>query len=425
MLFSPFHKLKFFKDIMIIVNTFSIIICYRQYFIFMIPFEEAYAIMTEAAISFGTERVELEEAEGCVLAEDCYADADMPPFDKSMMDGFACRKADLNLPLKVVGSVPAGSVPSRPLSKGECMRISTGGMAPPGADHILKKEDAEETSPGWVQCRFILDESNIYPMGRDMKKGGLLLKSGSRLAPPHIAVLASAGIKKPLVAVKPRVAVLSTGNELVTPGEVPGPAAIRDSNGLQLAAQAGRMGLDARYLGIARDEKPLIREMAGNALEQFDVVMISGGVSVGDHDHVPEVLQELGVQILFHRIKAKPGRHLLFGVKEKRFVFGFPGNPVSSFVQFEMIVKPFLLKCMGLQEESASLVMPLASDLINDSPGLRVFLPVRFTSGGMAEPLEYHGSAHIHAYAFTQGILQISPGIEMLKKGTPVHVRPL
>jgi molybdopterin molybdotransferase len=391
----------------------------------MISFDQANNILLGAIKPPGTERVPLQDSLHRILAEDFISDSDVPPFNKSSMDGFACRKSDLSNNLSVVGIISAGEVPARPLGENECVRIMTGGMVPEGADSVIKMEDAEEIEAGKVKCRNLLTESNICLRGEDLKKGEAALKSRCLIGPQHIAVLASGGCVQPLVYLQPALAVISTGNELVALETQPELSQIRDCNGYLLVAQAKQLGLKADYLGIARDDQEVLRSMISTALNKYQVIMISGGVSVGDLDYVPEVLQKLGVKILFHRMNVKPGKHLLFGVIGDKYIFGFPGNPVSSFVQFEVLVKLFLLKYMGYRGNLPLLSMPLAEKFTRSHSDVLCFLPVIFTSQGTISPVEYHGSAHIHAYTGAQGIMEIPSGVSEINQGEFVNVRPL
>jgi molybdopterin molybdotransferase len=391
----------------------------------MITLKEATEIIRSVKPDTRTERIPLQHSLKRVLAEDIATDTDIPAFDRSAMDGFACRKADLENTLKVIGEIPAGMDPVRALSKNECMRIMTGGKVPSGADYILKKEDAEELEQGFVKCRNLTSITNIRMKGEDLKKGGLVLTAASLIGPQHIAMLASCGWMNPLVFCKPDVAIISTGNELVDPVDVPGPAQIRDSNGFQLAAQASAIGINPVYLGIVKDDKKAIATLLSNTLISYNITLISGGVSVGDHDHVPEVLRQLDVRILFHRVMVKPGQHLLFGIKDDHYVFGFPGNPLSSFVQFELMVKPFIMRCMGYEFKQESVCMALAEDYQQAPSQLINFLPVVIDKDGTVRTVNYHGSAHIHAYQHADGIVEIPAGTSTLKRGEKVYVRQL
>ena len=391
----------------------------------MISFEKASAILNQSVRTFGTERVPLGNSLNRVLAEDIFSDEDIPPFRKSLMDGFACRRKDLQAPLRITADIPAGTSPPGELGENECMRIMTGGMVPLGADCVIKKEDTELLKNGLVRCRNTGADSNISPMGEDFKTGELALQSGCLLGAPQVAVMAALGKGHPMVYHQPTVAVISTGNELVDPLNKPGISQIRDGNGYQLRAQAMQMGLRAEYLGIARDDKTLLASMLAPALERYPLVLISGGVSVGELDYVPGVIKDLGVDIRFHRVQVKPGKHMLFGVKGDHFIFGFPGNPVSSFVLFEILVKPFIMRCMGYRGSTEIHTMTLAETFRHSSPELMLFIPVDYDVNGSVKPVTYHGSAHIHAYTMAKGIMEVPAGILEIKKGEKVHVRPL
>ena len=390
----------------------------------LIPFEEALKIVSTIAVPLSTERIALMQSLNRVLAENVIQDIDMPPFDKSAMDGYACRKADLGNGLELIEEIPAGKVPQEHIGTNQCARIMTGAMVPRGADFVFMKEDAEITSSGTIRCIGGTRE-NICYRGEDVHAGDRVLEQGQRLQPAHLAIMAASGYTDPLVYRLPGVTVISTGNELVEPGEVPGTGKIRNSNGYQLAAQVMQQGLSARYLGIIPDDARLLFDALSAALDQFELILISGGVSVGDYDYVPEVLNRLGVEILFHGMQVKPGKHLLAGRKGNRFIIGLPGNPVSSFVQFEVLAKPLLKRLMGMDWQPVSLYLPLEEKYTRKKSDTMFLVPVSFSETGSAIALEYHGSAHINAYAAAQGIMTIPVGVHEINKGERVHVRPL
>jgi molybdopterin molybdotransferase len=391
----------------------------------LIPFDQAFEQVLAAAKSPTTVKVNLQESLHCVLAEDVYADRDMPPFDKAAMDGYACRMEDLANALTIVEELPAGSVPGKVIGKNQCAKIMTGAMVPEGADYVLMKEHVETTAPNTIRSTESTAQSNICYKAEDLKQGELILGKGTLLKAPHIAILASVGIAHPLVAKQPAIAVFSTGSELVEPSELPQQQQIRNSNSYQLLAQLESMGIPASYSGIVKDEATEVFNKLEAALRNFDVVLISGGVSVGDYDYVPEILRQLGAEILFHGLNVKPGKHLLFAKLGDKFVIGLPGNPVSSFVQFELLVKPFLFEMMGCKKKNTVLKLPLGSNYSRKKADNMLFVPVSLTDKGEAQPLEYHGSAHIHAYTGADGILTIPVGTNEIKKGEIVHVRPL
>ena len=251
------------------------------------------------------------------------------------------------------------------------------------------------------------------------------MRRGTLLKAPHLAVLASVGIDTPLVSKRPTVAVISTGSELIEPSETPQQQQIRNSNSYQLVAQLKNNGILADYLGIVRDEEQEVYNKLESATKKYDIVLISGGVSVGDYDYVPEILDRLGAKILLHGLNVKPGKHLLFAKLADKYIFGLPGNPVSSFVQFELLVRPFMMKLMGGAQKKTVLKLPLATDYFRKKADNLLFVPVSCTADGAVQPIEYHGSAHIHAYTTAEGILEIPVGQNEIKKGELVHVRPL
>jgi molybdopterin molybdotransferase len=222
----------------------------------------------------------------------------------------------------------------------------------------------------------------------------------------------------------PKVAVISTGNELVEPDKKPGAGKIRNSNGIQMTAQTIHYGIPADYLGIVPDNREKLTEVMTAALKRYQVILVSGGVSVGDYDFVPAVLQQLDVEIMIHGMNVKPGKHFLFGKRENHFVVGLPGNPVSSFVLFEMLVKPLLNSLMGNTEEPQWVSVPLAQSYSRKKDDTLFFIPVSLNQG-IALPLEYHGSAHINAYSDARGIMEVPVGVRSIKEGDMVNVRPI
>jgi molybdopterin molybdotransferase len=287
---------------------------------------------------------------GLVLAEDVYADRDSPPFAKSLVDGFAVRCQDDTSERRVVMEIMAGATPSQPLAIGEAARVTTGAMLPAGADAVVMQEQVEPAGADRIRLlRQPRAGENVLPQGAEMRRGELILSAGTVIRPAEIGVLASVGKTAVPVYRQPVVAILPTGDELVEPGMTPGPGQIRNSNAAMLAALVARNHALPRYLGIARDTLDSLRPLVREGLK-CDVLVLSGGVSVGPLDLVPQLLQEEGVQLLFHKVSLKPGKPLLFGVYNDKLVFGLPGNPVSSFVGFELFVRPALRVMLGKSE---------------------------------------------------------------------------
>ncbi|HEY3372196.1 MAG TPA: gephyrin-like molybdotransferase Glp [Prolixibacteraceae bacterium] len=391
----------------------------------MMSFYEALEIIKSYAQPLDTSRVDLFHCLHRTLAEDVFSDISMPPFNKSAMDGYACRESDVNNPLQVIEEIPAGTVPTLTIGENQCARIMTGAMVPDGADWVIMKEDVEEISPDHILCNKELSKANICYKGEDVEAGDMVLEKGIQILPAHIAILASVGCVHPLVYNLPTVAIISTGSELVEPGVVPGVSKIRNSNSYQLMAQVQQMGLLPDYLGIVADDEKSLTQMLAMAVEKYDLTIISGGVSVGDFDFVPKIMNQLKVNIRVHGMDVRPGKHLLFGERDHHFVFGMPGNPVSSFVQLEVLVKPFLNVLTGNTRNEPILQLPLEADYTRKKGKELLFVPVAINEQGHVRPLEYHGSAHIHAYVNAYGMMEIPEGISLIKKGETACVRPL
>ena len=394
----------------------------------MISFDTAYELMQNAVVRLGTERVPLAAARNRILAEDVISDVDSPPFNKAAMDGFACRRGDLDAELTVIEEIPAGVFPRRAIGPHECARIMTGAPVPAGADMVIKVEDTVEPVPGKIRLESLSGAStatNICPRAEDVRVGDVVLQAGQRLTPAGIAVLASAGCTHPLVACRPRVAVLATGNELVEPGVRPGPAAIRNSNSYQLCAHLEDMGVVAEYAGIVRDDVGALVAAIGAAQREHDVIILSGGVSAGDFDFVPEALGQCGFTLLFDRVAMQPGRPTVFGSDGRVYGCGLPGNPVSTFVVFELLLKPFLYRLMGHTDVPRWTTGVLSQDVRRGKGARQFTLPVCFPAPGEVALLDYHGSAHINALNRAQGLLTLPDGVTEIKSGTVVHVRSL
>jgi len=360
----------------------------------MITFEEALDIVLKKSYLFDKELVSLLESTGRILAEDVYSDINMPPFNRSAVDGFACRREDLGMDLEVIETVRAGIFPAKKVSRGQCTRIMTGAPVPEGADCVMMVEDTTEAVPGMIRFTGIKTKTNISPFAEDIREGDCVLKAGTIIAPQHIAIMAAVGYVKPKVSQRPVVAVISTGDEIVEPHLKPGISQIRNSNGYQLTAQALSAGVEANYLGIAPDNEEDTFSWINTALEKADIVLLTGGVSMGDFDFVPKIFEKAGIDILFRTIALQPGKPTIFGIKGNKRIFGLPGNPVSSFTIFEILVKPLLLKMMGVANPVRNLHLPIGTNYHRKRSDRMQWIPVEIREG-KAYPLEYHGSAHI------------------------------
>lgn len=391
----------------------------------MISFEKALEIILDSAHYLGDERVDFTESLGRVLAEDVISDVDMPPFDKAAMDGFACCREDLDRELDVIETIPAGKIPEMSIGAGQCARIMTGAMVPEGADTVIMVEQTEKI--GHEKIRFTAGKTspNIAYRAEDVKEGDIMWNKGQPVKPSHIAIFSAVGYNDPLVARQPRVAILSTGDELVEPHEKPGPGKIRNSNAWQLMAQVKQASCIPNYMGIVPDAKEDTDIAITKALAGNDVVILTGGVSMGDFDFVPEIMRKNKVDIRFQKVAVKPGRPTVFGVTDKSWIFGLPGNPVSSFINFEIFVKPLLYKLMGYDFKPAEMKLPMGVDFGRKKADRLEWVPVKINENAEVVPVSYHGSAHIHAVCLSDAIMSVAVDTFEIAKGELVNVRPV
>ena len=391
----------------------------------MLKFDDAFEIVINSARQLGTELVDIDLALNRVLAEDIASDMDIPPFNKSAMDGYACRRVDLENELTIIEIIPAGYMPQKAVGRNQCSKIMTGAVVPEGADCVIMVEYTEKTSDNKIRFTGAKTTNNICLKGEDIKKGEVVVRGGIKISAQHIAVLASLGCAEPLVAVQPRVGIIATGSELVDPNQKPAACQIRNSNAFQLAAQVTSGAAIATNYGIAADTEDAIDSMFKKATAENDVVIFSGGVSMGDYDLVPGILKKNNVKLLFEKIAVKPGRPTVFGVSNEIFYFGLPGNPVSTFTIFELFVKPFLFKMMGHNFKPIVSYGQLERTITSKKTERDSWLPVVFTENNKVAIIEYHGSAHINALSEADGILCIPTGIAEIKEGTTVAVRQI
>ncbi len=391
----------------------------------MINFEQAKQKVLASARNLETEHVDLADSLGRVLADDVVSDMDMPPFNKSAMDGFACKRADLDNHLTVIETLPAGVIPQKTITPGQCAKIMTGAVVPDGADCVIMKEYVEQLDENQIVFTGDSTKDNICLKGEDIKTGDVVLARSALIQPQHIAVLASVGCTQPLVSKKPTVGIIATGSELVEPGSKPEPSQIRNSNSYQLAAQIERSGAIPTNYGITEDTEEAIDSAIKKAISENDVVIISGGVSVGDFDLVRDILKKNNIDLLFEKVAVKPGRPTVFGITDNCYIFGLPGNPVPTYVIFDILVKPFLYKLMA-HDLSLPMITATVEDTISRKKTDRdSWLPVCFTETGTVKNVEYHGSAHINSICGAQGLICMPKGTAKLQEGEVVAVRPI
>ena len=377
------------------------------------------------------ESVPLADALGRFLTTSIDTPIDIPPFSKSAMDGYAVRGADLESDparsLPVAGVIAAGGGAPPALEPGSAAQIMTGAPIPEGADRVIRVEYA--TREGDTVAFGRLDgSSNIIYRGENARKGEAIL-TPRRLGVHDIGVAASVGLDVLPVAKQPRLAVLSTGDELVEPGASLETGRIYNSNAYQLLAHARRAGFLPIYGGIAADDESALYDRLSSVLESADVVVLSGGVSKGEFDYVPRVLASLDVREVFHRVAMKPGRPLYFGIRDtgaggRQYLFGLPGNPVSVFVTFELFAVRLLYRLAGLDPPGPTLALTLATTLQKGDPERTEFVPVAVRNG-LAEPVRYGGSSHLNALSRADALVELPIGTTEIKEGTVIHARPL
>jgi molybdopterin molybdotransferase len=376
-------------------------------------------------------------AVGLVLAEDVASDLDMPPFDKSMMDGYAVRRADLaegRAVLTVIEEIGAGQTPQKSLVPGQATRIMTGAPVPAGADAVVMVERTRLLEDGRVAIEDRPPEAgqHILPQGREMRRGEVVLHAGSLLRAAELGLLASVGRSSVRAHPAPQVAILPTGDELVEPGMPVGPGAIRNSNAPMLVAQVFRTGGVAQYLGIARDNLESLRPLVARGLEA-DVLVLSGGVSAGKRDLVPEVLAEAGVEPHFHKVKMKPGKPVFFGTRARQdrpptLVFGLPGNPVSALVCFELFVHPALARMAGHSRPEPVVVSAALLEDFAYSTDRPTYHPARVEpspQGWCFHPVPWFGSADLRGLTQANAFALFPPGQHRHRAGQRFEVIPL
>ncbi len=389
----------------------------------MILFEKALKLVLESARTLPSEKVDIANSLGRILAADIKSDMDMPPFDKSAMDGYACRRADLSNNLHVVDTIAAGSSSTKTITENLCAKIMTGAPVPKGADCVIMVEHTEQCGENMIRFTGENTHNNICAKGEDFSNGDIVLKRGTRILDRHVAVLAALGAVSPEVFRRARAGVLATGDELVEPSAVPGHSQIRNSNASQLRAQMIRAGVMPSYYGIIPDMENNLGVAIRRAASENDVILLSGGVSAGDFDLVPKVLRHEGFELLFEKVAIQPGMPTVFGRSETCFCFGLPGNPVSTFVLFENLVKPFLYRMMGYDYHPCIVAMRLIATVRRKKTDRASWIPVKLISPSSIAPVEYHGSAHLSSLCNADGLICIPIGVPELKEGETIDVR--
>jgi len=398
-----------------------------QLFERLIEYPEAVRLVLENTRRLLAENVPLLEARGLALAEDVRAKFDSPPFDNSAVDGYAVRSADAETGrvFRVVDEAPAGRPASRSVGEGEAVKIFTGGVIPQGADAVVMVENTTGWGEEFELKKVASPGQNVRESGEDVRGGDVILKEGTEVGPPEIALAATQGYGWLPIFGRPKVVVLSTGTELVEPGARDlEPGEIYDSNSFAMIAQAREIGAEARRISAASDEAGVIRDAVREAFTTADVVVTSGGVSVGEKDLVKSTMLELGVEQVFWGVKFKPGKPLFFGVRDDVRFFGLPGNPVSAMVCFELFVRPALMKMMGREDKRRPHIEVFFEQDVKNRFGrmhaMRVSLE-RTEKGWLARSVGAQGSGLVSSLTKADALALIGPESEGVRAGEPVE----
>ncbi|PIB34604.1 hypothetical protein BFP72_03855 [Reichenbachiella sp. 5M10] len=390
----------------------------------MISVEEARNIIAVQAVQWGQESVPLSESLGRVLAQDVYADRDFPPFDRVTMDGVAIRYEDYQAgqrEYEVIGTQYAGEEPMALVGSNLCIEIMTGAMLDRTGDVVIRYEDVEFVTLEGKKIARVQDEAafqwkNVHRQGSDQYMGELLMKGGQPIHTGTLALLATVGCQRVEVHTYPRIAVISTGDELVEVGEEPKAYQIRKSNVVMIEAVLRHLGIECMTYHLT-DNKEELRERLPGILKGFDVLLLSGGVSKGKADYLPEILEELGVEKKFHKVAQRPGKPFWYGIQEGVSVFAFPGNPISAMMCFEVYFLPWMRRLLGLGRD-----FPFATltEEVTFKPDLGYFLQVtmKMVNGEMlAHPQGGNGSGDLANLGKSTGFLYLPAGQDIYPKG--------
>lgn len=368
-----------------------------------------------------SETIPVRNAAGRFLAADQYSKLDLPPFDKSAVDGFAVRDDFSGGELRLDGNVQAGDPGTGPLAAGTTVKVMTGAPVPPGTGRVIMIEYATESN-GVVSFDNPPAKGNLSTKAEDVAAGDTILTAGSRIGAVEIANLIGCGITTVEVARPVTVAVLATGDEIVdSPADLT-PGKIMNSNGPLMSHLAARYGMTVTHEETVPDDLDQLTSALRTALTKCDMVVMSGGVSVGEFDFVPEAVAACGLTIHFSHVSVKPGKHITFATGPGHILIGLPGNPVSVYLMFQLYVLRAAGLLAGTRYEPKQFKLRLAHDYARRSPKRTSFIPCRITNDGLAEAIEYHGSAHLPALMRADGFFSAEDGVKMIAAGSEVHV---
>ncbi|HEV2209169.1 MAG TPA: gephyrin-like molybdotransferase Glp [Verrucomicrobiae bacterium] len=395
----------------------------------MLAYEEALERILAALPPPKPERIALGHALARVLAERVDAPLDLPPFDNSAMDGYAVRAADLTaagpgkpVRLPLAGRIAAGGTFQGELSPGTAVRVFTGSPVPLGADAVVMQEQTRALPSGEVEIAEPIESGeNLRRRGEDIQQGAVLLEAGDVLTPGKLSLLAASGVAELVAGGQPIVGILATGSELKEPGEVLRPGQIYESNRFGLAAMTHRIGVAPMVSPLVRDDLEATRQALTQALDRCDVLVTSGGVSVGEMDFVREAFTALGGELQYWKVAIKPGRPFVFGQRRGKFLFGLPGNPVSALVTFQLLVRPALLRWQGATNVSLPEYHGVLGEALSNPDKRRHFMRVKVDAEGNVRSAGLQASHALRSLAAANGLLDLAPG-ETLAAGAKVRV---
>lgn len=393
----------------------------------MISVSEAKKIVLENTDLLGTHIIPLYDATGLVMAEDVFATIDVPSFNQSAMDGYGLRFEDLNenKSLSIVGEIPAGVFPHHQLLPNSAIRIFTGSQIPEGCDTVVIQEKVTVNSNQlYINDEHLKKGLNIRLKGSQTAKGGLALKAGTIIRPGASGFLAGLGFDKVKVFNVPKVCIINTGKELIKPGQSNEPSKVYESNSYSLNAALSEFNIKPQTIICIDDDEGTITESIKNNLSECDILIISGGVSVGDYDFVAKALDNCGVNCIFHKVKQKPGKPLYFGKINKTLIFGLPGNPAATLTCYYEYIMPAIKKMMGYDDDSETKVcLPLTTSFVKKA-GLTFFIKGKLASNGVT-PLNAQESYQMSSFAFADCIIQLDEDRTEYNEGELVEVHLL
>jgi len=388
----------------------------------MISLDQALEIVKSqvAGKTVRSETIPVRQGLGRIVIEDQIACLDLPPFNKSAMDGFAVRQDDIRQQYKLIETVPAGKVPAKKLEHGTAIKVMTGAPVPEGAGQVIMVEHTR-TAGDTVDVFCQSKETHICLKGEDIRRGDRVLKAPAVLGPLEIANLISAGITTIKAAAKLNIAILTTGDEIVDSPDLLESGKIMNSNGPLLEALCRKYALDVTTNRIIPDEMQTTIEAMRDALNTADIVVLSGGVSAGDFDFAAAAMERIGLQVHFNRLAVKPGKPMTFASSDDKVVFGLPGNPVAVFLMFHLFVLYAARLLCGLHRRPCYVNLPLAADFHRRKADRTAFIPCRLSDEGVLKTFPYHGTAHLHALLESDGFFVVDQDVTEIAAGQRVR----